>query len=146
MDLVRKRLRILLPLQIPFERLHRPRILILTRQRRKRNRNALRVLGIKHCRMRLDRALKRTILLREQRGDLAAPAEAEQAPCLEAAAVVGGELVRFGEEGGDLGGVCWGRGFGGEEVGELCFLVFGVRGEPGELGGVALEEVGDEDA
>lgn len=38
-----------------------------------------------------------------------------------------------------------GGGLGLEEVAELLLVVVGLRREPGDIGGLALEEVGDED-
>lgn len=143
MDLAPKRLHIMRRAQVVPEPGDIRRVLVLARQQRHRHIDALRVLGVQHRRVALHRRLEGPVLAaaREHR-DLAAPAVAEDGP-VEGLA---GEGVGVGDDARDLGQRAGRRGLGLEEVAELGLVVVGLGREPADVGGLALEEVGHEDA
>ena len=105
--------------------------------------HGLGVVGVDHGGVALDSRLEELVVLAgRQSGNLTTPAVAQDGP-VEAAA--GGELVGLGHNIGDLGEGVGGGGLGLEEIAELLLVVVGLRREPGDIGGLALEEVGDED-
>lgn len=94
--------------------------------------------------MALHRGLELSVLGRGQARDLSTPAVSEDRPGLEGLAV-GGELVRFVDEGWNLGQICRRSSLGLEEIAQLLLVFFGLRREPGDVRGLALEEVRHED-
>lgn len=94
--------------------------------------------------MSLGTGLESGILSQSQVGDFASPAESENAPRRISAA--SGFLVGVCKNARDLGEGCWGSSLGLEEVAELRFVLIGLWRVPRDVGGFALEEVGDVDA
>jgi hypothetical protein len=99
--------------------------------------------------MTLHSRLERRILLasRENR-DLPAPAVSENRPRLELAprAAARRETIRLTDYPGDLRQRRGRRGLCVEEIPQLLFVLVGLRREPGDVCGLAFEEIGDEDA
>lgn len=132
-------------LQVGTERLHILRVLVLGGQHGHRNVDTLGIVGVEHRRVALHRRREQLVILTRRQGrDLASPAVTQDRPGLEAAA--SSKLVGLGDNGGDLGQVCGGSSLGLEEVTQLLLVVVGLRREPGDVGRLALEEVGDENA
>jgi hypothetical protein len=107
----------------------------------------MRILRIQHGRVTLHRSLERRILLasRENR-NLPAPAVSENRPRLELACAARRKIIRLTNYTGDLGERRGRRGLCIEEISQLLFMLVGLRREPGDVCGLALEEIGDEDA
>jgi len=130
-------------LEVGLERLDVLGNLILGGQDSHGDVHGLGIVGVNHGGVALHSRLEELVVLAGgQSSNLTTPAVAQDGP-VEAAA--GGELVGFGHDIGDLGEGVRGSGLGLEEVAELLLVVVGLRGEPGDVGGLALEEVGHED-
>jgi hypothetical protein len=140
-DLVREGLDVLGYLEVGLVLLDVVRRLVLGRQNAHGDLDLLRVGRVQHGRMALDRGLELGLLACDERGHLATPAVAQDTP----AADVWIALRRFLDDFLDLWQVQGGSGPGLEEVAELLSLFLGVRWIPGNVGGLALEEVGHED-
>ena len=148
-NLGRESLDIVIRLQCRAKLGHIVGVLVFTRQEGHGDIDILGVIRVQHGRVTLHGCLECLVLgAGGENGDLAAPAVAEDAPGGEAAAGGGWgcEGVGFGDDAGDLGEGVGGCGFGLEESAELLLVVVGLRGEPGNVGGLALEEIGHEDA
>jgi hypothetical protein len=140
-DLVREGLDVLRYLEVGLVLLDVVRRLVLGRQNAHGDLDLLRVGRVQHGRMALDRGLELGLLACDERGYLATPAVAQDTP----AADVWIALRRFLDDFLDLWQVQGGSGLGLEEVAELLSLFAGVRWIPGNVGRLALEEVGHED-
>lgn len=119
--------------------------LILGCQTREGHVDGLGVIGVDHGRVALRGGLEELVVSASgEGGDLAAPAEAQDGPGLEASP--GGGLVGRVDNAGDLReGLGWGS-LSLEEVAELLLVFVGGRRIPRDIGGATLEEVGYEDA
>lgn len=147
-DLGRESLDIVICLQSRAKLGHIFGVLVLTRQQGHGDIDVLGIIRVQHGRVALHGCLERLVLgAGGENADLAAPAVAEDAPGGEAAAGGGWgcEGVGFGDDAGDLGEGVGGCGLGLEESAELLLVVVGLRGKPGDVGGLAFEEVGNED-
>lgn len=142
-DLGREGLNVVGDLQVSLEGRDIIGRLVLRGESREGNVDVLGVVGVDHGRVALHGRLEELVVAAGgQRGDLAAPAEAQDRP-LEALA--GGQLVALGDDVGELGEGVRRGGLGLEELAELLLVLVGRRRVPGDIGGAALEEVGHED-
>lgn len=146
-DLGREGLNMVGNLQVVPVPLHVVRVLVLGRQHRDRCRHVLRVVGVQHGRVTLHTGLERDaeVLGQGQVGDFGAPAVAQDPPFLEAVPT-GGQLVRVRHDARDLGQREGRRRLGLEEVAQLLLVLVRLGRVPRDIGGAALEEVGDEHA
>lgn len=143
MNLIPERLNMLVNLEIVPKLLDVRRVLVLARQHGQRHLDLERLLGIQHGRVRLGADLELGArLAREQVHNLAAPAEAHDAPLLNLG-VLGLDALEVVWDARDRLGGC---ALGAEEGAELGLVVVILRREPGDVGGFAVEEVWDEDA
>lgn len=143
-DLGREGLDMVGSLEVSFEGFDILRGLVLGGQQGHGDVDGLGVVGVDHGGVALDGGLEGLVFLAGGEGsDLSTPAMAEDGP-LEAA--IGGQLVGLTHDIGDAGESVGGAGLGLEEVAELLLVVVGLRGEPRDVGGLALEEVGHKDA
>lgn len=132
-------------LQVGTECLDILGVLVLGGQHRHGDVDTLGIVRVEHRWVALHRRLEQLVVLTRRQGrDLASPAVTQDRPRLEAAA--SSELVGLGDNGGDLGQICGRSSLGLEEVTQLLLVVVGLRREPGDVGRLALKEVGDEDA
>lgn len=142
-DLSRESLDVVRSLEVGLERLNILGRLVLGGQESHGDVHGLGVVGVDHGGVTLDSRLEELVVLtRRESSNLTTPAVAQNGP-LEAAA--GGELVGLRHDVGDLGEGVGGSSLGLEEVAELLLVLVGLRREPGDVGGLALEEVGHED-
>ena len=111
--------------------------LVLGGQHSERNLDARRVIGVNHGRVARSGGLESGALLRAQVDNLAAPAVSDNTPLFDAGALALDLLQDLGEALKGLGR----RSLGREELAELLALVIGVRGVPGDVSGLAVEEV-----
>jgi len=136
-DLVREPLNDVLGLDSLLPALHRLLVLILTRQHGIRDRDAGSIIRVDHCWVAGGSGLELRSLLRAQVHDLAAPAEADDTPLLDAGALG----LDLGE---DLGNALEGLGRSGgsiEELAELLAFLLRVRRVPGDVCWLAVEEI-----
>lgn len=143
-DLGRESLDVVGGLEIGLEGFDILRGLVLRGQQGHGDVDGLGVVGVDHGGVALDGGLEGLVVLAGgERRDLSTPAVAEDGP-LEAA--IGGQLVGLTHDIGDAGEGVRGSSLGLEEVAELLLVVVGLRREPGDVGGLALEEVRHENA
>lgn len=142
-DLSGESLDVVRRLEVGLERLNVVRGLVLGGQESHGDVHGLGIVGVNHGGVALDSRLEELVVLAGgESGDLTTPAVSQDGP-VEAA--TGRELVGLGHDVGDLGEGAGGSGLGLEEVAKLLLVVIGLRREPGDVGGLALEEVGNED-
>lgn len=111
--------------------------LILRRQHDERDLDAGSIVGVDHGRVARGSGLECSAFLRAQVHNLASPAVADDAPLFDARALAFDLLQDLGDALKSLG---W-RGLGVEELAELLALVVVVRRVPGDVSGLAVEEV-----
>jgi len=130
-------------LEVGLERLDVLGNLVLGGQDSHGDVHGLGVVGVDHGGVALHSRLEEPVVLAgRQSSDLTAPAVAQDGPVKAAA---GRELVGLGHDVGDLGEGIRGGSLGLEEVAELLLMFIRLRREPGDIGRLALEEVGHED-
>lgn len=143
-DLGREGLHMVGDLQVGLERLDGLRGLVLGGEHDEGHVDALGVVGVDHGGVSLGGGLEELVVgASRQSSDLTTPTEAQNRP-LEAA--TGGLLVGLGDDVGDLGEGLGRSGLGREELTQLLLVLVGGGRVPGDVGRLALEEVGHEDA
>lgn len=143
-DLGREGLHVVGDLQVGLERLNILRGLILGREHHEGHVDALGVVGVDHGGVSLSGGLEELVVgTSGQSSNLATPAEAQNGP-LETA--TGGLFVGLGDDVGDLGEGLGRSRLGREELSQLLLVLIGGGRVPGDVGRLALEEVGHEDA
>lgn len=142
-DLGRVGLDVVGGLQVVLEGLDIVWRLILGGQQSHGDVDLLGVIRVDHGGVALDGRLEGLVVLAGgQSGDLPSPAVAQDGP-LEAPP--GSQLVGFRNHVGNLGERVRRGSLGLEEVAQLLLVLIGLRGEPGDVGGLTLKEVRDED-
>lgn len=143
-DLSGEGLNVLGDLQVGTEGIDIGSGLVLGGKHGEGNLDRLGVVGVDHGGVALSTSLEGVVLASEsQSSDLTTPAETEDGPVKGA---VGAELVGILDDLGDLREVVGRSGLGREELAEELLVLIGGGRVPGDIGGAALEEVGDENA
>lgn len=143
MDLGREGLDVVGSLQVVLEGLDVLGGLILGGQQSHGDIDLLCIIRVDHGGVALDGRLEGLVVLAGgQSRDLPTPAVTQDGP-LEAA--TRSQLVGFRNHAGDPGERVRGSTLVLEEVTKLLLVLIGLRREPGDIGGLTLEEVGDED-